>query len=115
MSVLTFNNYMDKDIQNLIHDRLHLLVDQEIKKGLGKWEEYSLEPYKIYIIDSHFTEDHISDLEDNLEILLDKVKTLSVKPNWNWYQYEDVFEKTKFDWLGHIYFDMIKALRYHRN
>lgn len=115
MSVISFHNRVDKDVQNLIHDRIHLLVDKEIKAGIGKWQEYTLEPYKIYVLNRHFTEDYEGILNENLQHILQLVKTLSVEPTWKWYQFDDVFEEIKWDWIGYLYFNMIKALRYHRN
>lgn len=114
MSSLMFHMYMDQDVQNLIHDRLHVLVDKLIEEDKEK-EDYGLEPYKIYIIDSHFTEDHTSLLNKNLSMLQKKVEALDVYPNWTWGQFEDLFASTiKYQWMGHIYFNIIKALRLHR-
>lgn len=115
LSVLEFNKNVDKDVSNLIHERIHLLVNKEIRDGIGKWEEYSLEPYKVYLIDLHFIGIHQELLEKNLEYLLDKVQQMKVEPNWKWHQYDDVFEEVKYDWIGHLYFSIIKALRLHRN
>jgi len=115
MSVLSFYKRVDEDVQNLIHDRVHALAKREIEAGKGKWEEYSLEPYKIYIIEPHFVNTNLGLLGENLQYNLEKVEQLKVLPNWQWYQYEEVFEKVKFDWVGKIYFDIIRALRLHRN
>lgn len=114
MSVIEFYKRVDDDVKNLIHDRIHVLVKKEINEGLGKWDEYSLEPYKIYIQEPHFINTHLEELGANLKRVLEKVTTLSVEPNWQWYQYEDEFEKVKYQWVGHIYFEMIRALRMHR-
>ena len=114
MSVLYFYKRVDDDVKNLIHDRIHLLVNKEIDAGLGKWDEYSLEPYKIYIIEPHFTNTYLESLGENLTGLIKKINSLEVVPNWQWYQYDDVFEEVRFDWVGHLYFDMIRALRLHR-
>lgn len=114
MSVMSFYKSVDEDIKNLIHDRIHLLVKKEIEDGLGKWDEYALEPYKIYIIDPHFLNTHLEDLGKNLTRVISIVKNLSVVPNWDWHQYSDVFEEVKYQWVGHIYFDMIRALKIHR-
>jgi hypothetical protein len=114
MSVISFNNRVDKDVQNLIHERIHDVVDFEITNGLGKWDEYGLEPYKIYLMDRHFTENHQKELEENLSFNKKKVESLTVQPNWKWYQYEEEFDKIKSDWTGYLYFSLIKALRHHR-
>ncbi|AIO18366.1 hypothetical protein KQ51_00481 [Candidatus Izimaplasma bacterium HR1] len=114
MSVMRFYKKVDDDVRNLIHDRIHLLVNKELDAGLGNWDEYSLEPYKIYIIEPHFTNTHLEQLGENLTGVIKKINDLGVKPNWEWYQYKDEFEKVKNDWIGQIYFDMIRALRLHR-
>ena len=114
MSVMSFYKYVDKDVKNLIHDRIHLLVNKEIDAGLGKWDEYGLEPYKIYIIEPHFLNTHLEDLGKNLTRVIGLIKNLAVEPNWQWYQYNEEFEKAKLQWIGQMYFDMIRALKLHR-
>lgn len=113
MSVILFYKRVDDDVKNLIHDRIHQLVTKELNAALGKWDEYGLEPYKIYVLEPHFVNTHLEALGENLTQIIGKVSSLSVSPNWNWYQYEDVFEKVKKDWIGLMYFDMIWALRLH--
>ncbi len=114
-NVLKFNKYVDNDIKNLIHDKIHFLVDKLVEEDSEKWSDYSLEPYKIYVIDPHFASGHNKLLEKNLNNILKEVKNLSVMPKWRWYQYDDVFEdKVKYMWMGHLYFEYIKALRLHR-
>lgn len=113
MSVLQFHKYVDQDVKNLIHDRLHHRIDQLLIEDQDK-EEYGLEAYKIYLIDSHFTENHQQLLQKNLEKKKQLVESLMVYPNWTWGQYDDVFETTaKYEWMGYIYFQYIKALRLH--
>lgn len=114
MSVMSFYKSVDSDVKNLIHDRIHLLVNKEIDAGIGKWDEYSLEPYKIYIIEPHFLNAHLEELGKNLTKLISMIRNLAVEPNWQWYQYNDEFEKVKYQWVGHMYFDMIRALKLHR-
>ena len=114
MSSLLFHKNIDQDVQNLIHDRLHVLVDKLIEEDKEK-EEYGLESYKIYIIDPHFIDDHKELLQENLLTQKKQVEDLNVFPNWTWGQFDDLFESTiKYQWMGHIYFNIIKALRLHR-
>lgn len=115
-NVIAFHKYVDKDIKNLIHDRIHLLVDKLLEDDKDKWNEYALEPFKIYLIDPHFTSGHNELLNKNLEILLKSVEDLNVMPKWQWYQYGDIFnEKIKYLWMGNLYYQYIKALRLHRD
>jgi len=113
-SVLKFNKLVDKDVQNLIHDKIHQVVEQELEKSKDNWDGYSLEPYKVYVTDRHFVADFNEQLQENLRQKLVKVQNLEVMPNWKWYQFDDVFEKAKYDWIGYMYFEIIKALRLHR-
>jgi hypothetical protein len=114
MSVIDFYRRVDDDVKNLIHDRIHVLVKKEIEAGLRKWDEYSMEPYKIYIQEPHFINTHLEALGSNLTLIIESINQLSVEANWQWYQYNEEFEKVKNQWLGHIYFDMIRALKLHR-
>jgi hypothetical protein len=111
ISTLYFYKRVDDDIKNLIHDRLHALASKEIKAGMGHWNEYSLEPYKVYSVEPHFVNTHLEALALNLNLKLEQVKNLSIKPNWEWAQFEDVFEQVKHEWVGHLYFDILKAFR----
>ena len=114
MSVAKFYKRVDKDVQNLIHDRLVEVIDREINENLDKWDEYALEPYKIYVIAPDLCINQSVNLDRNLEEILKKVESLDVKIPWQWYRDEEVFEKVKNDWLGYLYFGMIRALRLHR-
>ena len=115
ISVAHFYKRVDMDVQNLIRDRLITVIDKEIEKDLGKWNEYVFEPYKVYIIAPELCVNQTVNLQNNLTVLLDRVRTLSVKIPWQWYRDEEVFEEVKNDWLGYLYFQMIMALRLYRN
>lgn len=114
LSVARFYNRVDKDVQNLIKDRLIEVIDYEIEKNLTKWDEYAFEPYKVYIIAPDLCVNQMINLNNNLKLLLGKVSDLSVSIPWKWYRDMEVFEEVKNDWLGYVYFNMIKALRLHR-
>lgn len=113
LSTMTFYKLVDKNAKAKIRERIQLLVDKEITEGIGKWDEYSLEPYKIYVIESSFLESHKDVLKENLYRVESKVSHLDVMPNWKWYQYDEVFEIVKNDWIGHMYHEMILALKIH--
>lgn len=111
ISTLYFYKRVDDDVKNLIHDHLHQLASKEIMDGLNHWDEYSLEPYKVYSVEPHFVSPHLDLLALNLNKKLEQVKNLSIIPNWEWYQFEDVFNKVKKEWVGYMYFDILKAFR----
>lgn len=115
LSVLKFHKLVDADVKNLIHDRVHFMIDKELDESYGRWNEYSLEPYKIYNIDIHFVSHRMEELQENLNFNLERVMKLEVLPNWSWHQYNDIFEDTKYDWVGFLYYEIIRALRLHRD
>jgi hypothetical protein len=114
LSMSRFYKRVDKDVRNLIKDRLVTVIDRELEKDLDKWNEYVLEPYKIYIISPELCVNQGVNLKANLMGIFNKIGSLSIEIPWQWYRDEDVFEKVKDDWLGYLYFNMIRALRLHR-
>ena len=112
-SVMHFYKRVDEDVKNLIHDRIHTVASRLLDEGLGKWEEYNLEPYKVFVVEPHFCNTHLEALGRNLQGLIQKLKTLKISPAWQWYQYELAYEQAKKVWTGVLYFDVLKALRRH--
>lgn len=113
ISVVMFYSRVDDDVKNLIHDRIHLLVRKELDAGLGNWGSYCLEPYKIYVLEPHFVNTHLEALGENLTRLINQLNSLDVLPNWNWGQYDEVWDKVKYDWVGRFIFEKLRALRLH--
>jgi hypothetical protein len=114
LSVAKFYKRVDSDVQNLIKNEIIYVIDKELELASTKWDEYSFEPYKIYILDKFLCTNKLKLLNENLLYNLRKVENLSVEVPWKWYIYDDEFEAVKNDWLGALYFGMIKALRLHR-
>lgn len=114
LSISRFYKRVDGDIKNLIKDRLIRQISIQIQKEIDNWDGYSFEPYKVYVIAYDLLGGSQIELNNNLQHILNKVENLDVEVTWKWYLYEDEFEKVKNDWLGYIYFEMIKALRLHR-
>ena len=114
LSMLHFYNKMDKDIKYLIKEKLQSAVNKELDEVNGKWNEYGLEPYKISIIDKKFLDSRRDEYNQNLLFNKDKIMNGLIKPNWNWYQFEDVFKKCKNEWNGYLTFNVLRALRIYR-
>ncbi|MDC0558942.1 hypothetical protein OAO42_00870, partial [Candidatus Izimaplasma bacterium] len=114
LSVLKFYSRVDEDVQNLIKDKLQIEVDRLVEFDSEKWDEYCLEPYKVAQINATFLSNHSQSLQHNLERHLEKLIAGLPEPNWNWYQFEEVFEKVKKNWIGILTFNLIQALRYNR-
>lgn len=114
LSVLKFYKRVDKDIQNLVKDDIQAIVNDQLETDSSKWNGYSLEPYKIAIIDKSFLRTHVDLLQENLDGMYEKIKIDVPKPNWDWVQYQDVFATVKQEWIGIMTFEYIKALRINR-
>ena len=114
LSVLRFYKRCDKDIKNLIKDDLTEIVSTMINLDKNKWTGYALEPYMVAIIDKSFLSSKQDLLNENLDMMYENILKELPTPSWQWYQYEDVFEKVKNDWIGLLTYNQIKALRINR-
>lgn len=114
LSILKFYTRVDEDVQNLIKDTIQQQVDRLVEFDSEKWDEYCLEPYKVAQINATFLDNHSESLQKNLERHLKKLLIDLPQVNWNWYQYDEVFETVKKDWIGILTYNLIKALRYSR-
>jgi hypothetical protein len=108
LSCLIFYTYMPQNIQEEIYDILQEAVDNELY--LDNWENYSLQPYEILLIDPLFLEKHQDLLKKNIEYCFDKLSHGLIQPNWQWYQYEEDFNNIKNHWAGRLTFHVIKAI-----
>jgi len=111
LSVLKFYKRVDEDIKNIIKSDIMNVVNRLVETEKSKWNEYVLEPYKIALIDKGFLINHADSLEQNLLIIKSNIENKAVKVPWKWYQYDEVFEEIKDEWLGHLYFEMIKVTK----
>lgn len=107
LSCLHFYVAVDPSIQAKIRPVLQTAIDKELGDN---WEEYGLQPYEILLIDRSFLEGHEELLALNLDYCLQKLEQGLIMPNWQWYQYEDVFEKARWEWAGHLTYRVIQAL-----
>jgi hypothetical protein len=114
LSVLRFYNYMDRDIQNLIINQIHKVIDKEIETDESKWLEYGLEPYKIAVFGSKFLLKHYDIFNKNLVSLQSRLEKGYIKPNHQWFQYKDEESIYIDEWIGLFTYDALKALRYKR-
>lgn len=110
-SVLQFYKRVDKDVKNLIKAKLQRVIDAELEKTNGNWDEYSFEPYLVASIDKLLLSNHLEQLESNLHFNLQKLNSGLIEPTWNWYQYEDVFEEVRHEWSGYLTLKVVQALR----
>jgi hypothetical protein len=99
---------MPKEIQEEIYQYLQDAVTKELNSA--NWEEYSMQPYEVLLIAPIFLENNRELLEKNLEYCYNKLTEGLIQPTWQWYQYEEYFEKIKNHWSGRITYNMIKAI-----
>ncbi len=108
LSCLKFYTYMNDEIKSKVSDVLQAAVDKELLNE--NWEEYSLEPYKVYLIEPEFLNKHKELLERNLEYCKEKLKKGIIIPNWSWHQYDSVFEEIKYEWAGYLTYEVVKSI-----
>jgi len=114
LSVLRFYNKMDKDVKYLIEEKLQSVINKELDNTNSKWDKYGLEPYKISIINKKFLDARMDEYNQNLMFNKKKILKGLIKPNWKWYQFEEVFNNCKNEWKGYLTFNVLKALRLNR-
>jgi hypothetical protein len=114
LSVLRFYKRCDRDVKNLIKDDLQKIVLEQVEIDSSKWGNYVLEPYLVAIIDKSFLATQQDILVADLEVTYNKLLQNLPSPNWQWYQFEEVFEKVKDNWVGLLTYNQIKALRINR-
>lgn len=114
LSVLRFYKRVDSDVKNLIRDKLQKVINDNLEREPSKWSDYTLEPYMVAIIEKGFLSSNLDLLKVNLDYNLELIMNDLLLPKWEWYQFNDVFDKVKYHWLGIINQDVIKALRINR-
>lgn len=108
LSCLYFYNNMPNEIKDKIFTFLSEAIDKELLNQ--NWQDYSLEPYEIKLIAPIFLEKHQDILNKNIAYIEAKLKKGLVMPNWNWRQFDDVFDSVKYEWAGYLTFKIIKAI-----
>ncbi len=108
ISSLYFYVSMPEEIKKQIKDNLQKAIDKELHTD--NWEEYGLEPYSIYLITKDFLENRKEILDKNIKQKKAIIKKGLILPNWQWYQYEEVFNNIKHEWSGLLTYKAIKAI-----
>ena len=109
--------------------RLHKLLPVELAKRLESnlinatrklvvtdsdlWKTYNPQPVSFADNPSYFLYDVVNGgIEKNLDFLMETITDNGVWfPNWNWYQYESDWEKSKMYWVGVLTIQNLKILR----
>jgi len=109
LSVLRFYNRVNNKIKALIRNKLIKIITIELDISRKLWDEYSLEPISIYGIEKYLPIKKEL-LEENLIYNLRKLEKGIIMPLWQWYQYEGIFEKIKYEWSGLLTYNILKVL-----
>ncbi|MCF7926727.1 MAG: hypothetical protein K9L74_04060 [Candidatus Izimaplasma sp.] len=110
-SMLRFYNRVDDNVKFMITPKLKLLIKNKIELDPDLWDDYVLEPYKIYVITPKFAFDYNDLLNQNMKKVTNTLLTSTIKPNWSWMQYDEVFNQIKPEWEGILTFEGLKALK----
>lgn len=114
LSMLRFYHRVDPSIQKKVVSKLQTMVDHLVELNPKKWDDYCLEPYKIARIEPQFLEKYPTIIAQNLEKYELLLQDDLVRPNWEWYQYEDVFEQVKDNWVPLLTYDVLYVMLYCR-
>lgn len=114
LSMLRFYHRVGPSIQKKVVSKLQTMVDHLVELNPKKWDDYCLEPYKIARIEPQFLDKYPSIIKQNLEKYELLFKEDLVRPNWQWYQYEDVFEQVKDNWVPLLTYDVLYVMLYCR-
>jgi hypothetical protein len=110
LSAVRFYERCDQKVKDSIFNHLNDLVNKLVTFESKKWNEYALEPYKVLSI----SKDFMKDQEDVIKINIASIEKLLNEsyplPKWNWFQFEEVFRKQKYQWIGNLSFEMLQAL-----
>ena len=110
LSMLRFYTRVDEVVQHSIRKRLGELVESLVAVRPDEWEGYVLEPYKVAEIAPEFLREHTDALSDNIAYHRALLANGLPQPAWQWYQYEDVFERVKDDWVALLTYGVLKTI-----
>lgn len=103
---------------NQIKDRLNTIVkeacDRLVEQDPMKWDEYVLEPYKVFLTAPSLYGKSQPALDTSIAHLENKLQHGPIRPTWSWYQYEDVFQQIKDHWTILLTYDAIRAVTTYR-
>jgi len=114
LSVLRFYKYVDMKTKEAIYTDIQEVVDRVVEFDSSKWNEYTLEPYKIARIEPLFLEKHKDVLKENIALYEEKIQSDVIRPNWQWYQFEDTCKQVIDDWIPLLTYDVLYVIKNRR-
>lgn len=108
ISCLYFYMYMPEEIKSKIYEPLQTAIDRELENT--NWEIYCLQPFEVKLIAPEFLEKHHEMLVENIIYREALLTTGPILPTWKWGQFEDVFEKVKYEWQGLLTYQTLRAI-----
>jgi len=110
LSILRFYKRIDLERQLRIVTDIQEIVEQLVEFNPKAWDDYVLEPYKIARIAPSFLQLHKDELEENIALYERKLAVDLIHPNWQWYQFEDIFENVKEGWTALLTYEVLYVL-----
>ncbi len=96
----------DIRIRQNIRPRLETLIQMKVEWNSTKWDEYVLEPYKLFSITPSLMMPYRAKVMTNMaKYSWDYTKEIPL-PNWQWYQFEEIFETVKYNWSVIMMYDI---------
>lgn len=109
-SVLKFYNWTGKPSE--LNELLEKEIESKITLKEEEWDKYSPQPYKLIEVNGFLYERYRSDLLRNAEYLIKKSDNYIWYPEWQWFQFEEVFEnEAKYQWMGYVTYERLKFLK----
>lgn len=112
LSVLTFYNKVSREYQSSLKPIIQRKIDKEMKLYIDDSNGYILEPYKVELASTGFLDEYKNLLQENISKYIKIINDNKlIMPNWEWYQYNDVFNnEAKNEWASYITFMILKSI-----
>lgn len=112
-SVMKFCEFISEEYKKEVKDILVNKVDELIGLDESKWDFYSPQPYKFYMLSKElFDSKYDETLIQNFKFLETKLTTKNIwMPDWKWFQYDEIFESdVKYQWMGYVTHERLKTM-----
>jgi hypothetical protein len=104
--------YIDEYRKKLLSPNLVKATQIQVKTDVESWKKYTPQPLHFASNPNFFLFDVVKEnIDNNLDFLIDTMTTDGTWfPHWNWYQYEEEWEKAKIIWVGILTIENLKKL-----
>jgi hypothetical protein len=114
LSVLHLYERGGKSIRNRLDPMIRQACDNMVEQDPRKWGEYGLEPYKVFLTAPSLFGKTQPGLEQSITHLEGLLELGPIRPNWSWYQYDEIFQEIVDHWSILLTYDAIRAIQVYR-